>query len=684
MGVAGSGCLAMAASLACALAFGVEVEYAGKDPAAEFAAKEARECLTGAEGRIVLREDPALDAQEWRLRTAADGTLVISGQDGMGLAYGVYSFLEKHAGCRWYAPDVTVIPDRTGWSIPTVDERGRPAILDRTMYVGPDSVGPGSQGWRWRLRNKETQYAAYGCGVFFGKPKDCHSFAVYAQAVKAAGKPVKGDEFCLTDPEIRHIVAERMKAYIREDRAQRKGCRAREIPSVYELSQNDGGREFTCTCANCRALFRAAGSWSGPNIAFANAVAEEVGREFPDVKVRTFAYSYTEKAPKDGFKAADNLIVRYCRSFVFQPLTAETPNGKGLADWDKCVNEKYAWGYWRSYSGPLFPLVKPRADIEGEFRFCRDMKVCGYFAEAERPYDRAFSFLQAYLALKMMENPDHDVGKMSRAFMKAYYGKAEKPMEDYLSYLERREREEYAKIDPAFIASVNSGYLAMFTERGFLDDAFFATVDGYLAEAERAAQGDAQVSERIARERRIFENAKADRYVWRPEAIGQNGRERGHPQLIVKDPEARRGYAVCDAVGKVEGDYTITLMDDWTGEKSEFRLKPDEIPWNRPYRLYKAGSISLVCESWIGFNGEKFYNWVPYFGHRTEKRDVWVSMKFKDGNAYYDGLWFVPVGDDPRPKKVTDTVNLLENGDLKRHWYVWTQGGQSFVPDYRR
>jgi len=38
---------------------------------------------------------------------------------------------------------------------------------------------------------------------------------------------------------------------------------------------------------------------------------------------------------------------------------------------------------------------------------------------------------------------------------------------------------------------------------------------------------------------------------------------------------------------------------------------------------------------------------VPYFGNKSEDRDVWVSMKFKDGNVYYDGIWFVPVGSNP-------------------------------------
>jgi len=445
------------------------------------------------------------------------------------------------------------------------------------------------------------------------------------------------------DAGVRHRVAMAMIKTIRADRLAFSDKPAYEIPRIYELSQNDGGDGFPCRCDKCLSAKESAGSWSGPNLRFVSAVAEEVARVFPDVKIRTFAYSYTEKAPKDGFRASDNVMVRFCRSFVFQPLTAETLNGCDFMDWDRCVNEKFVWGYWRSYSGPIFPLVKPRADIENEMRFCRDMKVRGYFAESEDPYERAFSFLQAYLALKLMENPDHSVEKLSKAFMQAYYGKAAQPMEGYLSYLERREKDEYSKIDPAFIASVNSGYLAMFTERGFLDDEFFSAVDGFLAEAERAAQGDAQVAAHVARERRIVENAKADRHKWRPEAIGQNGHERGHPQSFVKDSEARLGYAVCDSVGKVDGDYTITMMDDWTGKKSEFRLKSDEIPWDKPYGSYKVGRVHLVCESWIGFNGSQFYNWIPYFGHCAEERDVWVSMKFKDGNVYYDGLWFVPV-----------------------------------------
>ena len=60
------------AAAACA----VQVDYAGKDPAAKFAASELGRILKGSAGRIALREDPAMAAQAWRIKCAADGTLV--------------------------------------------------------------------------------------------------------------------------------------------------------------------------------------------------------------------------------------------------------------------------------------------------------------------------------------------------------------------------------------------------------------------------------------------------------------------------------------------------------------------------------------------------------------------------------------------------------------------------------
>lgn len=679
-----------------ASAFSVEVEYAGADPAVKFAVKDAETCLAGAKGRIVLSADPSLESQAWRIRTAADGSLVISGRDGMGIVYGLYSFLEKYAGCRWYALDTTVIPDRTGWKIPAVDDSGRPAILDREMYVGADYMNG-----TWRLRNKETQRVAYGCGVFVGAPGGCHTFDAYAKAVAAAGKKTEGGEFCLTDPEVRHAVAEQMKRYIREDRDARKDRPPYAVPSIYELSQNDGGKGFLCKCESCRALFRSAGSWSGPNVAFASAVAEEVGREFPDVKVRTFAYSFTERPPTNAFVAADNLMIRYCRSFLFQPLTAETDNGRIIRGWDEHVKYKQVWSYWRSFSGPLFPAVKPREDIGKEMRFCRDMNVCGYFSEAESPMSRSFSAMQHWLFLKLAENPDRDVFALADEFVRAYYGPAAEPVLAYLDYLERRQKACYAKLDSKFVYGLGSGDLAMYVQRGYLDRDFFEKANGWLEQAERLAANDERAARHVAQERLVVDRSMLDilrqladegyspdmrqvaarmrmtlpslirawtsipekeakprlvkaafeatiaeqlpasvpaelkgrKYVeWQCDKLGDDGKSE-----VVKDADSVTGYARTFPKAAHKLPYKAGLYDDQVRKDIGISLEAKDIPQDEKFHLVKLGTFDMVCQSRVYFDWTWRYSvWVPPFGVQTDRREVWLSLKLT-GPTYVKG-----------------------------------------------
>ena len=156
--------LSTIAVLAAVPASAVEVEYAGSDKAVRFAAKELRDCLKGAVGRIRFAVDATLGPQAWRIE-GKDGLLTLFGRDGQGQTYAALAFLEKHAGFRWYAPDTEARPDRTGWKIPDVADEGRPALPEREYYVGSDYMDG-----TWRLRNKETRRAAFGVGVSVGAP----------------------------------------------------------------------------------------------------------------------------------------------------------------------------------------------------------------------------------------------------------------------------------------------------------------------------------------------------------------------------------------------------------------------------------------------------------------------------------------------------------------------------------
>ena len=38
----------------------------------------------------------------------------------------MYEFLEAHAGCRWIAPDIEIIPANRDFAVPPLKTRGRP------------------------------------------------------------------------------------------------------------------------------------------------------------------------------------------------------------------------------------------------------------------------------------------------------------------------------------------------------------------------------------------------------------------------------------------------------------------------------------------------------------------------------------------------------------------------------
>ena len=677
----------------------IEIERTFDDPAVAAATEDLARILGDRPVKVRLETDASMAPQEWRVK-AADGTLTVTGLNGLGVAYGVYSFLER-IGCRWYAPNVERTPDLAGWTLPQLDERGKPAITSRDPYVSSDKP-PGI----WYLRNKGTTSVGVGGTERTGSPNHCHTFGMYAQAITGRCAKAGADWMCLTDPEVRHAVADEMKRFIRADRAKLAGKPRYTWPTIYELSQDDGGFGFKCTCAGCLKAKESAGSWSGPNVEFTSAVAAEVGKEFPDVVVRTFAYSYTERPPTNDFRAAKNLAIRYCRSFLFQPLTADTGNGEVFRGWNDHVDLKFVWSYWRGYSGPLFPAVKPRADIRDEMRFCRDMHVYGYFLEGEEPLSRSFGLMNVWLFLKLSENPDLDAFALADEFMRAYYGEAAfPPLVKYLDYLERRQKATYAEIDPKFIASVTSGHLAMYVQRAYLDHAFFTTAAPWLEEAERlaAAEGNPLHLAHVRQERLVFDRALIDEWraveragggldiraaaariavaatnvveawgfgaetlKWRRE-LARRESERmkafaaKHPAPVPKELEGRTfsEWSVARLKGELamalDGDsaigaamfnpktkdpfaFTPYVHDDWI-RKSDGPKSPVKIPRDGRFHVVKIGTVELVAESGAAFGG--IHAWIPPFSPRIEAREFWVSVKATPERLVFDRFFIV-------------------------------------------
>lgn len=648
--------MAVVAALASAAVHGVDVRMdasakgLASDRAAKSAAKDIRRILDNVDGSVSFAVDPSLESQAWRVRRTGRGEIEIAGRDGVGVAYGAYSMLEDMLGCRWYTPECEKTPQDVADRFKRLADgdgmdviaSGRPAILDREMYVGNfPNLGV------WRFRNRENHRASNGGSISVGSPRSCHTFGTYADYLKQNGGVFCGKRnFCLTAETNRALVAERMLQYIREDRAKSAGMTDYEIPKVYELSQDDGGNGFDCVCDGCLRQCAEAGSWSGPNLLFCDAVARRVAKEYPDVMVRTFAYSYTEHSPTNDIRVSDSLMIRYCRSFLFQPLTAATDNGRTLKEWSKHVKFKHVWGYWRSYEGPHMPTVKPLDEMAEEMRFCREQNICGYFAEAEDPDKRSFAELQHWLFLKLAENPDRDAVSLAEEFSEAYYGAAAQPMLRLYDWVATCKKEVFAKIDPKFIASTHSGHLAMYTQRSHLTRRFFANAEHLFADAENAVKGEATFAARVAKERRVFDCAKADRFGKWPIPKELAGREyeewqakslEGGIGKIVADPDSVSGFALtCDKVSH-RLPYIAGVYDPIARKVAERKLNNEELPQDEKYHLLRLGRCPLICESRVYYDWSwGWSSWMPAFTPSHDEREIWISVKFA-GPTYVKG-----------------------------------------------
>ena len=243
-----------------------------------------------------------------------DNIIAIAGGRPRGTLYGVYTFLEDYLGVRFLTADHTHVPKLSA------PGRGRPGgplyeppLSFRWSYYGETNRSPMLAA---RLRvNTVAGDAKYGGKT--GQSLISHTFGSQIPTGKYGkehpeyfalrdGKrlsDVKDDwsqsEPCLTNPDVLKIVTEAVLAELKAHPERRTSRSARTTTRKY------------CQCPNCKAIDDREGTPMGSLLEFVNAVADEVAKEHPTVKVGTLSYWYTRKPPKT-LKPRPNVQIQLC------------------------------------------------------------------------------------------------------------------------------------------------------------------------------------------------------------------------------------------------------------------------------------------------------------------------------------------------------------------------------------
>ncbi len=415
------------------------------------------------------------------------GDLILAGGEPRGTLYAVYAFLEDQVGCHWWTPDAQTIPRRPTLRFEKLDQRYVPPFVYREPY------------WQtafnrdWAVRNQ-----VFGAHIPLdeqtgGRPPisaATHSFSYLVPAATYFEKHPEwfseverkrlrdGGQLCLSNAEMRQEVTRRVLENLRKQ----------AHPTHVSIAQNDGG--LPCKCANCRAIDTEEGSPCGAILRFVNEVAEPVGKEFPQVMISTFAYTYSQPAPKIT-RPRDNVAVWLCTMNCSYnlPLAVHKRNA-GFADdlraWNKIARNLYIWDYTTNFRHYLFIHPNLRV-LAPNIRFFLENGVDGVFEQGATGTTGAeFAELRSWMLAKLLWNPQLDDSQLMDTFLGGYYGAAGAHLRAYIDTIHD-------------IMQANMQPLGCYEEpnRKFMNFDTLAKGWAHMQEAEKAVAADPVLVRRV-------------------------------------------------------------------------------------------------------------------------------------------------------------------------------------------
>ena len=575
--------------------------------------------------------------EEIRIYLKDPKTLVVTGEGPRGPLYAVYELLER-LGCGFWSPINETIPKRPDLAVP-----GDISVTDAPAFEVRDPHGESaiySSAWKVKIRVNGDMYAGslapehgghrqYDIGQIAAGMPDAKMMASHPEwfAYRRAGKSRSSQQICMTNPGCRTEVLRRARAMMSADPARRQ----------ISVSVADGG-DF-CECDDCMKLRQHEGGMSGPEISLANYVAKELAKDFPKVRILTFAYESTMKPPKT-LKLEPNVDV--CFAYIqrdFSRPPSETPgHDRLLGEWSKLSGRNvYVWGYNAPFKDYLVPW--PILDTMGpEIRTYHKFGVKGVYMQMAEGSTADFIDLRCWLCAKLLWNPEQDEWHLIEAWCKGACGKGGPKV---LAWLKEQQR----------LRTSSTGFgVYMNDPRFFMKPQDLFTGDRLLSEAEAAAAGDDRALDQI---RRI-------RYPVR------------HAMLLLYNHEVAAAAKNCG--------YPIPSREKLFGELVETTKACRNNCWNE--------------------GGGWFANFMPYIRHgetlaevravNTGPRGEWtfwnpvVTESEEDPHVVYDttaGLYYrlIASGPEIRVRSAKAAIKLFDDGCQES--VVWTakKGDESLV-----
>jgi len=338
--------------------------------------------------------------------------LVIAGKTPDGTVNGIYAFLERFIGIRWFAPGdlFELVPRAEGFKLPVVDEAFNPSFSLRIL-----SGVPGAAGRDWLRRNHtdrsrpELPMGVFGHNLFNIFPAEEFG-AKYPQIYALVNgrrildqTPYRGQP-CFSNPRTIQIAIQKARDFFD----------ANPEASTFSLSVNDN-MDF-CQCPECKAFgvkeFRDRPIYSEVYFHFVDVVAKEILKTHPDRYLTALAYWGVELPPERIERLPKNVVIVLTQdtSQHHDPAYKEMDRGI-LTEWSKKCDHLLKYDYYGL--GWLTPRYFPRLASE-DLLFLRKLGGVGFYCEAYPFWPNIMP--QLYATLRKLWNVERDLDELLEEF----------------------------------------------------------------------------------------------------------------------------------------------------------------------------------------------------------------------------------------------------------------------------
>ena len=381
-----------------------------------------------AEGKRIAVTTTEEDAESFTIKSD-EGGITISGGRTRGALYGVYNFLEDELGWHFLTVDTEVIDPADAITLDGLDVSYTPYFDFRDIYWS-EYFNADISAKRMINSNDHRNFPEeLGGGISYADGYFVHTIGTLGELTDTTKQP------CFCDEELYQTTLKNVMKVLEEQ----------PDADIISISQLDGGHTEFCRCRDCLKIVREDKCYMGPMLRFINRIADEVAKEYPDVKIHTLAYLDSQQTPKVTVPR-DNVIVQVCtiNCCFNHPIQTDDYEDnatlmRDLENWCKVCDNVWVWDYTTSFKFYLMPFPNLNV-LRDNMRYFADNHVKGLFEEGNyNSVNGEFGELRAYLLARLAQNPymtDEEYEEEINTFLKGYYGSAWEKIRAYIDFIQ--------------------------------------------------------------------------------------------------------------------------------------------------------------------------------------------------------------------------------------------------------